>query len=65
MPTEISQRSFLFSILFLFYNADLLEIENTSILVTEYIDDTNIIIERNITESISSKLEMLYYKAEL
>jgi hypothetical protein len=55
MQIEISQNSFFFSILYLFYNVDLLKMCNkfqTNTKFFEYVDDVNILIyEKNIDEN--------------
>lgn len=50
-------------ILYLFYNADLLEIARSNKLVTSYIDDTSFLVKGLTTESTVYKLEILYAKA--
>ena len=57
--TEISQDSTLFSILYLFYNADLLEIltnKTLNSMTIKYIDDVKIIVENEILEKNNRKL---------
>ena len=62
--TGIPQGSPLSPILYLFYNADLLEIARSNELVTGYIDDTSFLVEGSTTESTVHKLEVLHAKAD-
>jgi exonuclease III len=63
--TGIPQGSPLSPILYLFYNADLLEIASrSSQVVTGYIDDTMFLVEGENTESTVHKLEVLHRKAD-
>ena len=64
--TEISQRSFLFSILYLFYNANFIKIltnETLDSMTLEYIDDVNVIIVNDIFEKNNRKLTILHERA--
>ena len=67
---EIPQGSLILLILYLFYNADLLNINIDKNrlrhgLVTGYINNTNIIVNRRNTEEIIKTLLILHKKAEL
>ena len=64
--TEISQSSLLFSILYLFYNANLIEIltdETRSSVTLKYIDDVDVIIVNDIFEKNNRKLIILHERA--
>ena len=64
--TEISQNSFLFSILYLFYNANFIKIltnETLSLMTLKYIDDVNVIIVDDILEKNNRKLTILHERA--
>ena len=59
---EISQSLFLFLILYLFYNVDLLKIlinEVLNLVATEYIDDVNVTITDDDLEKNNRKLAIL------
>ena len=61
--TKISQNSFLFSILYLFYNANFLEIltnETLNSITIKYIDDVKIIVENKIFEKNNRKLTFFH-----
>lgn len=62
--TGIPQGSPLSPILYLFYNADLLEVGDPDTLVTGYIDDTSILVEGNNTEETCAKLQTIHHRAE-
>ena len=64
---DIPQSSPLSPILYLFYNADLLEIYNNIRLrtsATEFVDDVNILIYSELTEKNCEKLSKVYKKCE-
>ena len=64
--TEISQSSLLFSILYLFYNANLIEIltdETRSSVTLKYIDDVDVIIVNDIFEKNNRKLTVFHERA--
>ena len=64
---EISQKSSLLSILYLFYNADLLEVCNNIRFwtnVTEFVDDVNILIYNESTKRNCQMLKKTYNKCE-
>jgi len=63
--TGIPQGSPLSPILYLFYNADLLEIGDPESLITGYIDDTSILVEGKNTEETCARLQELHAKAEI
>lgn len=64
IATGIPQGSPLSPILYLFYNADLIELGRSSELVTGYIDDTSFLVEGSTTESTTRRLEVLHCKAD-
>jgi hypothetical protein len=67
MQIEISQKSSFFSILYLFYNVDLLEICNkfeTNTKSFEYVDDVNILIYEKSIEENCRNLERMHKLCE-
>ena len=65
--TQISQNLFLFSILYLFYNANFLEIltnETLNSITIKYIDDVKIIVENKIIEKNNRKLTIFHERVK-
>ena len=63
--TGVPQGSPLSPILYLFYNADLLEIGRSQDLVTGYIDDTALLVTANTVELATAKLQLLHERCDL
>jgi hypothetical protein len=63
--TGIPRGSSLSPILYLFYNADLLEIGHKNNLLRGYINDTVMLVTGKSIESIIAKLAILYKRADL
>ena len=65
VDTGIPQGSPLSPILYLFYNADLLEVAGLSVLTTGYIDDTSVVVVGDLIEENIIKLQQIHCRMEL